>query len=250
MCLKPDDANAASEATSACCPTYHIDPAQVNCDDAGTLCPPADWTYETNGAGLITDNPACTTCKDDSTKCFAGTQALWSDHCLQSGDSNINSGIAPAAGELVVKKGDNMFVDAYSAFMDNTQTIKTELDDELQTKGIKELFVVGIATEVCVQATVIDALGDKTGAYSVTLVKDATMDVLSNADTHAAAVTTMMEAGATIKTVDEVLAMTCPPAPGSASSTTTTEANTTGADGAATLYPLTLVLGASSLLLV
>jgi len=208
-CLKPIDRFGA-EAEAACCPTKYVDDSLVNCSAEGVVCPPEGWTYETDGEDLITANAACTTCRDDPSLCFDATQALWSDHCLDTGDSHINAGVAPKPHDLVVKKGQNKFVDAYSAFMDNTKNIRTELYGQLRATGIEELYVVGIATDVCVKATVLDALREDTGAFSVTVISDATAAVLGDVDNHAAAVAAMEAHGATVKTVAEVLDMPCP----------------------------------------
>ena len=103
-----------------------------------------------------------------------------------------------------------MFVDAYSAFMDNTKSLKTELDDELFSKGITHLIVTGIATDYCVQDTVLDALSDLTHPYTVTLVQDATAPVQGNMASFNTSVALMKSAGATIVTTADVLAMECP----------------------------------------
>jgi len=199
-----------SEAGSACCPTKYIDDSLVNCSAEGVVCPPEGWTYEIDGADLITDNRACEKCGIDSPMyrhlCFDAQQALWSDHCLDTGDSQINAGVAPKPHDLVVKKGQNKLVDAYSSFMDNTKRINTELDSHLRAKGIKDLYVVGIATDVCVKETVLDAFNGNTQSYRVTVISDAMAAVLGNSDNHAAAVAAMEAGGATIKTVAEVLA--------------------------------------------
>ena len=54
----------------------------------------------------------------------------------------------------MIRKGSNLHVDAYSAFMDNTKNLMTEFDAKLKGKGIKVLYVANIATDVCVKATV------------------------------------------------------------------------------------------------
>lgn len=131
---------------------------------------------------------------------------MWTDHCLDTGDSDFPSTLEVPADAFIVKKGMNLFVDAYSAFMDNTNTFKTELHKHLQDAKISTLYIVGIATDVCVLETVIDARAFAT-PYKVTLVKDATAAVLGNQDEFDNAVTAMEAAGATIKTTAEVLAM-------------------------------------------
>ena len=49
-------------------------------------------------------------------------------------------------------------VDAYSAFFDNKKLGKTHLHDYLQSKNVSDLFVCGLATDFCVDFTIMDAL--------------------------------------------------------------------------------------------
>ncbi|MCI0910563.1 isochorismatase family protein, partial [Pseudomonas aeruginosa] len=58
----------------------------------------------------------------------------------------------------VFHKGENPAIDSYSAFFDNGHRHKTQLDDWLRARGIVELIVLGLATDYCVQFTVLDAL--------------------------------------------------------------------------------------------
>merc|ERR1712048_1091797 len=72
------------------------------------------------------------------------------------------------------------------------------------------LYVAGIATDVCVHATVRDAFSNKTGSYTVSVIKDATAAVLGDQSNFDAAIDEMRTYGATITTVAEVLSMECP----------------------------------------
>jgi len=95
--------------------------------------------------------------------------------------------------------------------MDNTQNLMTELDNTLQAKGITHLFIAGIATDVCVHATVKDALmSTKTGKYNVTVIKDATAAVLGDQTNYDTSVAAMKGFGATIVNTADVLKMACP----------------------------------------
>merc|ERR1712127_641796 len=107
----------------------------------------------------------------------------------------------------IVKKGGNQFVDAYSSFKDNSGSVETELRRELQDRKITDLIVVGIATDICVQQSVLDGIGY---GYGVTVVKDATAAVQGNQTNFEAAIKNMRDKGATIKTVADILAMGCP----------------------------------------
>jgi len=211
LCTNPD---TGMTEDGACCPTSYINKklgVVTNCTQE--LCPPDDFDYDVNSPGVVTGNAACDQCASQPELCFATTQAMWTDHCLQTGDSTFPPTLDKRDGEMVVQKGYTTFVDAYSAFMDNTQSLKTALDDTLLAKGIDTLVVVGIATDVCVQWTVTDALGPKTGDFNVYVVRDATAPVMGDMDNYEAALEVMEQAGAHIVTIDELIAMDCPAEP-------------------------------------
>jgi len=194
---------------ASCCPTYYIENySRANCDTK--LCPPDTWSYTGANSGIITGNTACTTCKTNPETCFNTTQAMWTDHCLQTGDSTFPPSLVRDDNDLIVQKGSNLYVDAYSGFMDNTQNLKTELDSVLQTKGITSLYIAGIATDVCVMATVRDAFHSKTGTYAVKVIKDATAAVQGSQANFDKAIQDMIGFGAEMITTADVLNMACP----------------------------------------
>jgi nicotinamidase-related amidase len=205
-CLTPANGNTAE---ASCCPTYYLtDYDRTNCST--TLCPPVSFKYEGNNAGIVTKNTACQTCKTSPDSCFDTTQAMWTDHCLRSGDAGFPPSLVKKADDVIVQKGKNQYVDAYSAFMDNTQNLKTELDSVLQANGITDLYVAGIATDVCVHATVRDAFHNQTGKYTVKVITDATAAVQGNQANFDKANKEMKGFGATMVTTAEVLKMSCP----------------------------------------
>lgn len=77
----------------------------------------------------------------------------WPPHCIQDTEGAAFHPCMKLPEEAVrVSKGTGFDTDAYSAF-DGTQ-----LDSFLQRHGIRQLRVVGLALDVCVRATVLDAL--------------------------------------------------------------------------------------------
>ena len=62
--------------------------------------------------------------------------------------------------------GTKIDVDSYSCFKDNAQSSSTELDALLRKRGVTHLLVCGLALDVCVKATALDAV--KLG-YDVTV---------------------------------------------------------------------------------
>ncbi|KAJ1459804.1 Isochorismatase-like protein, partial [Pelagophyceae sp. CCMP2097] len=99
------------------------------------------------------------------------TRRIWpTDHCLQTGDSGFVSQLFTEPTDLVVQKGGNPNIDAYSAFKDNARIHSTPLDADLKAAGIDKLYITGIATDFCVFWTATD--GALLG-YDVTVVLDA-----------------------------------------------------------------------------
>jgi nicotinamidase/pyrazinamidase len=82
-------------------------------------------------------------------------QVLWPPHCVQSTE-NAKLLLDEALFDAVVKKGKDRRYDSYSGFQDDGGA-RTELDDLLRNRGIRELIVYGIATDYCVKATALDA---------------------------------------------------------------------------------------------
>ena len=181
----------------SCCPGYYITPNNYDCDKQ--LCPSVTFSES-----VISDSPACSICKNTPEECFETTQAMWTNHCLQTGDSMFPPSLYIEKSDLVVQKGTNKYVDAYSAFMDNTKKLKTELDDTLKDQGVTTIFVVGIATDYCVYYSTMDALDL---GYEVIVVLDATKGIAD--ETTNAAVEDMKAKGATIVMTSDVLAMEC-----------------------------------------
>lgn len=222
-CLQPGNAQMAD---AACCPTTFVNASAIDCSTQ--LCPPSSFDYTVDNSGLVSGNSACSTCQTSPDQCYQTGQAMWTDHCVQTGDSNFPPSLDKQAGDLVVQKGMNQYVDAYSGFMDNTQNLQTELDSQLQAQGITTLYVVGIATDVCVKWTVRDALSSLTASYSVTVVTDATAAVQGDVNNFNAAIAFMENLGATTHTTAEVLAMECPATDGTEVSGSVSKSMLTG----------------------
>lgn len=84
---------------------------------------------------------------------FENRGGPWPVHCVQdSRGAEFHPEMELPASAIRVSKGTAFDTDAYSAF-DGTQ-----LDSYLRRHGIHRLFVAGLALDVCVQATVKDAL--------------------------------------------------------------------------------------------
>jgi nicotinamidase/pyrazinamidase len=87
-------------------------------------------------------------------------QILWPDHCVQG---TPGAQFAPQLDQRgihhVVSKGTDRAIDSYSGFFDNARRKRTGLDEVLRRKGVTEVHLLGLATDYCVKATAIDAVG-------------------------------------------------------------------------------------------
>lgn len=94
----------------------------------------------------------------------------WPDHCVQgSYGAEIVPELAKKVstdkdGPWIIQKGTKVDKDAYSGFDG------TNLAERLHKKGVKTVFIGGLATDYCVRATAIDAL--KAGFNVYLLVDD------------------------------------------------------------------------------
>lgn len=108
---------------------------------------------------------------------FETEQVLWPIHCIQqTSDAALHKNLHVDSTNKVVhlRKGIDPDIDSYSAFADNNQVQKTELDDKLKERHVTHVFVAGLATDFCVAATALDAFNLN---YTTYLIEDASRGV-------------------------------------------------------------------------
>lgn len=94
----------------------------------------------------------------ETTQMPYGLQVLWPDHCVMgSKGAELAAGLAIPHAQLVVRKGYNHEIDSYSAFMEADRATRTGLAGYLAERGIRRVYVVGLATDYCVGWTALDA---------------------------------------------------------------------------------------------
>ncbi|WP_039058169.1 bifunctional nicotinamidase/pyrazinamidase [Enterobacter sp. Bisph1] len=126
-------------------------------------------------------------------------QTFWPDHCVQDSEgAALHPLLNQRAIDAVFHKGENPQIDSYSAFFDNGQRQQTALHGWLQQHGIRELVVLGLATDYCVKFTVLDAL---TLGYDVNVITDGCRGVNLTAQDSPQAFMDMAAAGATLYTL-------------------------------------------------
>jgi nicotinamidase/pyrazinamidase len=87
-----------------------------------------------------------------------GPQTLWPDHCVQGTEgAAFHPQLATERAELVVRKGFRREIDSYSAFFENDRRTPTGLAGYLHERGLKRIFLVGLATDYCVHYSAVDA---------------------------------------------------------------------------------------------
>jgi len=87
-----------------------------------------------------------------------GTQMLWPDHCVQGTDgAAFHPALDLPRAELVLRKGFRAQIDSYSAFFENDRTTPTGLMGYLRERGIKRVFLAGLAYDFCVRFSAEDA---------------------------------------------------------------------------------------------
>jgi nicotinamidase/pyrazinamidase len=86
-------------------------------------------------------------------------QILWPVHCVQ------NTPGAAFAADLdlgrvarVFRKGVDPDIDSYSTFFDNARRRSTGLADYLRERGVRDVYLLGLATDYCVKFSALDAI--------------------------------------------------------------------------------------------
>jgi nicotinamidase/pyrazinamidase len=103
------------------------------------------------------------------------SQILWPIHCVEgSFGAEFVQELNTDKIDKVFPKGTDVGIDSYSGFFDNGHRKSTGMGDFLQQKDVKEVYVMGLATDYCVKFTALDAaeLG-----FETYLISDATKGV-------------------------------------------------------------------------
>lgn len=96
---------------------------------------------------------------------FEAQGGPWPPHCVaETAGAELDPGLRLPADTKIVDKGITADKDAYSAFEG------TELDAWLGDRGVRRVFIGGLATEYCVLNTAADAIQ---AGYEVVLLEDA-----------------------------------------------------------------------------
>jgi nicotinamidase/pyrazinamidase len=100
-----------------------------------------------------------------------GPQVLWPDHCVQgTTGAQFHDRLQIPHAQLVLRKGYRREIDSYSAFYENDHTTPTGLAGYLRERGLKRVFVAGLALDFCVRYSAEDA---RRHGFDVVVLEDA-----------------------------------------------------------------------------
>jgi nicotinamidase/pyrazinamidase len=108
-----------------------------------------------------------------------GGQELWPDHCVRgSAGAALHPALPDTALTLVLRKGTRREVDSYSAFRENVgpdgERPATGLAGWLRERGVKRVFLCGLARDFCVRASAVDAAAE---GFDAVVLDDMTLAV-------------------------------------------------------------------------
>lgn len=120
----------------------------------------------------------------ETTRLRYGQQVLWPDHCVQgSEDAALHKDLQVPQAQLILRKGFHRHVDSYSAFEEADRKTATGLAGYLRQRGIRSVFVTGLATDFCVAWTALDA---KRLGFETYVIEDACRGIDLNGSVAAA----------------------------------------------------------------
>lgn len=115
---------------------------------------------------------------------YGQAQTLWPEHCVQgTPGAELHPAIDWSTLDAVIRKGNDPTVDSYSGFRENHgpdgRRPSTGLAGWLRERGVDEVFVCGLARDVCVLWTAQDAVAL---GFKASLLWDLSRPVTPDAD--------------------------------------------------------------------
>ena len=126
----------------------------------------------------------------------------WPVHCVQhTPGARLREDLKLPSTSMIVTKGQGLNDDGYSALVGEVAG-RGSLVEDLDARGVKHLYVGGLATDYCVKHSVLDALRH---GLKVTLLTDAIRAVDVAPGDGQRAIDEMSRAGATLAESKDVL---------------------------------------------
>jgi nicotinamidase/pyrazinamidase len=136
----------------------------------------------------------------EHTRHFVTEGGPWPPHCIQgTHGAEFHQALRLPPGTAVVSTGMSADENGYSGF-DGVLPDGQSLADALHARGVRHVYVGGLATDYCVRATVLDAL--KSG-FAASVLIDASRAVNVQPGDGERALNEMLEAGAEPQILDE-----------------------------------------------
>ena len=111
----------------------------------------------------------------DTIEVAYGPQILWPDHCIQgTRGAEFRSDLDVPHAALVIRKGFRREINSYSAFYENDRKTPTGLCGYLRERGLKRLFIAGLALDFCVRYSAEDARRE---GFDVVVIEDASRGI-------------------------------------------------------------------------
>ncbi len=128
---------------------------------------------------------------------FKGHGGIWPPHCVQNTEgAQFHPDLKiPSDNKFVISKGTSPDFDAYSGFQG------TALESLLRERGVRRVFVCGVATDYCVKNTALGALNLGFGTF---LLLDAVKGVDLQPGDSQKAIDHLLSKGAVGITVDDL----------------------------------------------
>ena len=136
----------------------------------------------------------------DTMQMSYGPQMLWPDHAI-AGTPNaaLHPSLAQDRLRMILRKGTDPAIDSYSAFRENDRAHSTGLAGWLRDRGLKRVFLCGLAYDFCVAWSAQDAMHY---GFEAVLIEDACRGIGAigpdGGSSLAVARKTMLERGVTI----------------------------------------------------
>jgi nicotinamidase/pyrazinamidase len=113
-----------------------------------------------------------------------GRQVLWPDHCIQGthGAAFAERLVVPHA-QGVIRKGYHAHTDSYSAFLEADRRTATGLTGLLNERGIRTVYLAGLALDFCVAWSALDA---RLRGFEAIVIEDACRAIDTNGSFDAA----------------------------------------------------------------
>lgn len=129
-------------------------------------------------------------------------QILWPVHCVQStSGAAFHPALDTSKLERVFRKGTDPQIDSYSCFFDNGHRKSTGLGEDLNQKGVTDVYLCGLALDYCVKYSALDAVA---GGFTTWLIEDACRGINREPGDVARAMEQMREQGVQVVRSEEV----------------------------------------------